>query len=83
MIAILLLCKVSVAKAVECDVAELAICAPVFTLSQPPSKACCSKVREQQPCLYEYLKDPLLKPFVDFPYARRAVKACYVPSPKC
>ncbi|KAK2986774.1 hypothetical protein RJ640_010999 [Escallonia rubra] len=84
MMAMLLLCQVSVTKAVTCTVAELASCTPAFTSpTLPPSKECCSKLMEQQPCFCGYLRDPALKPFIGSPNARRIVNACSVPIPKC
>ncbi|KAK4838187.1 hypothetical protein QYF36_011741 [Acer negundo] len=75
--------EVRVAKAVTCNPTELSSCAAAITSSAPPSSTCCSKVREQRPCLCGYLKDPNLKQYVNSPNARKVVTTCGVSYPQC
>uniref|UniRef100_A0A2C9WI91 Bifunctional inhibitor/plant lipid transfer protein/seed storage helical domain-containing protein n=1 Tax=Manihot esculenta TaxID=3983 RepID=A0A2C9WI91_MANES len=55
---------------------ELSSCLPAVTSSTPPSSTCCSKLREQKPCLCEYMKNPNLKQYINLPGARRVSSAC-------
>ncbi|KAK4341685.1 hypothetical protein RND71_040186 [Anisodus tanguticus] len=80
---VLFLGELLVTDAVTCSVTELTPCAAAITSSQPPSSACCSKLREQKPCLCGYLKNPNLRPYVNSPNAQRVAKTCGVPTPNC
>ncbi|CAH2049952.1 unnamed protein product [Thlaspi arvense] len=71
------------ADAVTCNPLELSPCIGAITSSQPPSRTCCDKVREQRPCLCGYLKDPNLRQYVNSPNARRVATTCGVPIPTC
>ncbi|KAK0595914.1 hypothetical protein LWI29_011057 [Acer saccharum] len=75
--------EVRVAKAVTCNPTELSPCMAAITSSAPPSSTCCSKVREQRPCLCGYIKDPNLKQYVNSPNARKVVSTCGVSYPQC
>ncbi|KAK3004406.1 hypothetical protein RJ639_018782 [Escallonia herrerae] len=80
---VLLLGEVHVTKAVNCVATELTPCAGAIMWSQPPSPACCGKLREQLPCLCQYLNNPALRPYVDSPNAQKVARVCNVPTPKC
>ncbi|GMH01088.1 hypothetical protein Nepgr_002927 [Nepenthes gracilis] len=69
--------------AVRCSPAELSSCASAITTASPPSRLCCRKLREQKPCLCNYLKNPTLGKFVNTPNARKVAAACRTPFPKC
>ncbi|PWA51736.1 Bifunctional inhibitor/plant lipid transfer protein/seed storage helical domain-containing protein [Artemisia annua] len=71
------------ANAVTCQVTQLAPCAAAITSSAPPSKQCCMKMKEQRPCLCQYIKNPSLKAYVSSPNAKKVSKTCGVPVPKC
>ncbi|XWS75500.1 hypothetical protein CRYUN_Cryun01aG0094500 [Craigia yunnanensis] len=71
------------AEAVTCDPSQLSPCAPAITSSTPPSATCCSKLKEQQPCLCGYLKNPALKQFVGNPNAKKVASTCGVAIPNC
>ncbi|MBA0879797.1 hypothetical protein Goshw_027858 [Gossypium schwendimanii] len=71
------------AEAVTCNPGELAPCSPALTSSTPPSSACCSKLKAQQPCLCGYIKNPSLKQYVNSPNAKKVASTCGVPYPKC
>ncbi|KAJ9550323.1 hypothetical protein OSB04_014368 [Centaurea solstitialis] len=69
--------------AVTCVVTELAPCAAAISSSSPPSQQCCSKIKEQRPCLCQYLKNPSLRGYVNSPNAKKVATTCGVPIPKC
>ncbi|OWM84645.1 non-specific lipid-transfer protein 2-like [Punica granatum] len=82
-VAVLLLAAAAAPKAVAvtCDAKELLACLPAFEGSPTPSSECCSKLKEQQPCLCGYLKDPNLKKYWGSPKAKTIADACGVPYP--
>ncbi|XP_042498831.1 non-specific lipid-transfer protein 2-like [Macadamia integrifolia] len=80
---VLLLAEAQVSMAVTCKPTELASCASAIMSATPPSKLCCSKIKEQKPCLCNYLKDPNLKKFVSSPNARKVANTCGTPFPSC
>ena len=71
------------AKAVTCSPLQLSSCIAAITSSAPPSSTCCTKLREQRPCLCGYLKDPNLRQYVNSPGARKVASTCGVPFPSC
>ncbi|KAK4733417.1 hypothetical protein R3W88_007678 [Solanum pinnatisectum] len=79
------LSELLVTEAVTCSFTELIPCVGVITLSQPPSLACCIKLRKQKPCLCGYLKNPSLKPYVNSPNAQKVAKTygVYLSTPSC
>ncbi|CAL5209993.1 unnamed protein product [Lathyrus oleraceus] len=68
---------------VTCNALQLSACANAITSSNPPSATCCSKLKEQKPCLCKYLKDPSLKKFVNSPNAIKVADICDSPFPIC
>ncbi|KAK3017022.1 hypothetical protein RJ639_006533 [Escallonia herrerae] len=60
--------------AVTCSALQLSPCASAITSASTPSPTCCSKIKEQRPCLCKYLKDPNLKKFISSPNARKECK---------
>ncbi|KAJ8753720.1 hypothetical protein K2173_026396 [Erythroxylum novogranatense] len=75
--------EVQVTLAVTCNPTELSPCVSAITSNSPPSQLCCDKIKEQKPCLCQYLNDPRLKKFVDSPNARKVASTCGTPYPKC
>lgn len=69
------------AESVTCKVTELMPCLPALTGQPKPTPACCTKLKEQKPCLCGYLKDPALKKFWSNPNAKKVADACKVPIP--
>ncbi|KAI3818850.1 hypothetical protein L1987_12671 [Smallanthus sonchifolius] len=69
--------------AVTCQVTQLAACASAMSSSSQPSAQCCAKIKEQRPCLCQYMKNPTLKAFVTSPNAKKVAKTCGVPIPTC
>ncbi|KAJ7943110.1 non-specific lipid-transfer protein 2-like [Quillaja saponaria] len=74
--------RVSMA-AVNCNPLELSSCASAMTTSNPPTAVCCSKLKEQRPCLCQYLKDPKLQKLVNSPNAKKVAATCGSPFPTC
>ncbi|KAJ6766583.1 BIFUNCTIONAL INHIBITOR/LIPID-TRANSFER PROTEIN/SEED STORAGE 2S ALBUMIN SUPERFAMILY PROTEIN [Salix purpurea] len=82
-VVVMFLAEAKVSEAVTCNPGELSSCLGAITSSSPPSTTCCSKLKEQKPCLCGYLKNPALKQFVSSPGARKVASACGVPYPSC
>ncbi|KAK2974696.1 hypothetical protein RJ640_021911 [Escallonia rubra] len=69
---VLLLGGAHVSMAVTCSALQLSPCASAIMSATTPSPTCCSKIKEQRPCLCKYLKDPNLKKFISSPNAKKA-----------
>lgn len=78
-----LLARTDLSMGVSCNVLQLSACASAITTSNPPTEACCTKLKEQRECLCQYLKDPNLKRLVSSPNARKVADACGSPFPTC
>ncbi|WCJ21924.1 Bifunctional inhibitor/lipid-transfer protein/seed storage 2S albumin superfamily protein [Euphorbia peplus] len=78
-----ILAEVEVTMAVTCSPTELSSCVSAITSSSPPSKLCCTKIKEQKPCLCQYFRNPNLKKFIDTPNARKVAATCKTAFPKC
>ncbi|XP_048129386.1 non-specific lipid-transfer protein 2-like [Rhodamnia argentea] len=75
--------RAPVAEAVTCSPTELSSCMSAITSSAPPSALCCSKLRQQRPCLCGYIRNPNLRQYVTSPNAMRVASTCGVPTPTC
>ncbi|CAN8302883.1 unnamed protein product [Cochlearia groenlandica] len=82
-ILLIMVAKPPVAEGATCSAMELAPCAAAMTSSSPPSESCCSKLREQKPCLCGYMRNPMLRQYVSSPNARKVSKSCNIPPPNC
>ncbi|KAL1531864.1 non-specific lipid-transfer protein 2-like [Salvia divinorum] len=82
-LAMLALAQVEVAAAVTCNPLQLSPCAAAITSSGKPSATCCAKLKEQRPCLCQYMRNPNLQKFIKSPGAKRVSSACHIPYPKC
>ncbi|KAH7658427.1 Bifunctional inhibitor/lipid-transfer protein/seed storage 2S albumin protein [Dioscorea alata] len=81
---ILLLLQSSPVISVTCRVAELSPCAgPILAGNSTIPAQCCSKLKEQQPCLCQYKKNPAYSAFVNSPNAKKVAKSCGVSIPSC
>lgn len=69
--------------AVTCNPLELISCSGAIKSGQNPSAECCAKLKEQQPCFCQYVRNPLFKPYVDSPNAKKIVAACGIQPPTC
>ncbi|XAR52450.1 hypothetical protein NMG60_11020539 [Bertholletia excelsa] len=73
----------SKAAAVTCNPMALSACADAITSSQPPTSTCCNKLKEQRPCLCQYIKDPNLQTLINSPNANKVAVTCGSPFPTC
>ena len=84
---VLLLCAAAAPRgadaATACDATQLTPCAGAIIGNSPPTAACCSRLKEQQPCLCTYARDPNLRRYVNSPNGKNALAACKVPVPSC
>ncbi|CAL9214100.1 Bifunctional inhibitor/plant lipid transfer protein/seed storage helical domain [Arabidopsis suecica] len=64
-----------------CVVTDLIACLPAVTGGSPPSTECCTKLKEKQSCFCEYMKSPLVAPYMTS--AKQVLEACGVPVPVC
>ncbi|KAI7749008.1 hypothetical protein M8C21_009914 [Ambrosia artemisiifolia] len=82
-LAIVLLGNAQNTNAATCNVQELLPCATYLSSGAPPSVACCSKLKAQQPCFCTYLKNPSAGQYINSPNAKKIASACGVAFPKC
>ncbi|CDP00664.1 unnamed protein product [Coffea canephora] len=80
---LLVLGGIEKAKAVTCNPLQLSPCANAITSSSSPTAICCSKIKEQRPCLCSYMRNPNLKKFISSPNARKVANTCGTPFPQC
>ncbi|KAG8373754.1 hypothetical protein BUALT_Bualt11G0058000 [Buddleja alternifolia] len=80
---VVLVVEVHETTAVTCNPVALSPCMSAMTGSSQPSAECCSKLREQQPCFCGYMKNPMLKPYVDSPNAKKVAATCGIAAPRC
>ncbi|KAH7857772.1 hypothetical protein Vadar_016345 [Vaccinium darrowii] len=83
MVVLVLAYETEVSMAVTCTPTELSPCVTAITSGKPPSQLCCAKIKQQKPCLCQYIKNPNLKKFVTSPNAKKVASTCGVPIPKC
>ncbi|KAF8676257.1 hypothetical protein HU200_047129 [Digitaria exilis] len=67
----------------KCDPLALRPCAPVVIYGARPSGECCSKLREQMPCLCRYRKNPDLGRYINSREGRRIASRCRVRRLRC
>ncbi|CAN6727739.1 unnamed protein product [Malus baccata var. baccata] len=51
--------------------------------SNSPTPVCCKKLKEQSPCLCQYVKNPNLQRLVNSPNAKKVADTCGSPFPTC
>ncbi|XP_038680123.1 non-specific lipid-transfer protein 2-like [Tripterygium wilfordii] len=83
MLVLLLAEQTQVTEAVTCSPVQLSPCVNAITSSSQPSQLCCSRIKEQKPCLCGYFRNPNLKKFIETPNARKVADTCGTPFPKC
>ncbi|MCL7033179.1 hypothetical protein MKW94_029769 [Papaver nudicaule] len=81
--AMMLMSNMSVSMAANCQATELSPCLSAITSSAPPTPLCCTKLKQQEPCLCQYVKNPSLGQYVNSPNARKMAQTCHVAIPKC
>uniref|UniRef100_A0A0E0L5D6 Bifunctional inhibitor/plant lipid transfer protein/seed storage helical domain-containing protein n=1 Tax=Oryza punctata TaxID=4537 RepID=A0A0E0L5D6_ORYPU len=84
-VAVVVLCAAAAAPGAEaaCDALQLSPCAGAIIGNAAPSASCCSRMKEQQPCLCQYARDPNLQRYVNSPNGKKVLAACHVPVPSC
>lgn len=80
---IVLLGNAQKANAQTCNPQELRLCVVYLSNGAPPSAACCSKLKAQQPCYCRYTKNPNLGKYLNSPNAAKVATACGLSIPKC
>ncbi|KAL3845929.1 hypothetical protein ACJIZ3_003332 [Penstemon smallii] len=80
---VVLVAEVKDAAAANCTPTELSSCAAALITVGTPSRVCCVKLKEQQPCFCSYIKNPSFKAYVDSPIAKKIAAACGVAIPNC
>ncbi|KAI3900043.1 hypothetical protein MKW98_000943 [Papaver atlanticum] len=78
----MMMSNMSVSRA-ACVAMELQPCLSAIATSAPPTALCCAKLKQQQSCLCQYVKDPNLGKYVNSPNAKKMVQKCGVAIPKC
>lgn len=66
-----------------CEPTKLLACLPAIQTGGAPSTDCCTGLVAQEPCLCDYIKNPIYKDYVTSPNARKTMEACSVPYPGC
>ncbi|MQM22254.1 hypothetical protein Taro_055304 [Colocasia esculenta] len=82
LVLLLVASQLPAAESATCNLNQLLPCSRAYFSSVPPSAACCAKVREQQPCFCQYLRNPNLRNYVNSPNTRRIEAACRVSYPR-
>ncbi|XP_075524173.1 non-specific lipid-transfer protein 2-like [Primulina tabacum] len=72
-----------VSGAVTCNPLQLSPCAAAIISSSNPSATCCNKLKEQKPCLCQYMMNPNLQKFINSPGAKKVAYFCDAPFPTC
>ncbi|KAL6007577.1 hypothetical protein ACLOJK_033075 [Asimina triloba] len=75
--------NVQVSQAATCNPMALSPCATAILAASPPTSLCCTKLREQRPCLCSYLKNPNLKKYITSANAQKVALTCKAPFPNC
>ncbi|GFZ12231.1 hypothetical protein Acr_23g0006160 [Actinidia rufa] len=83
MVSLVLVYEAEVCLGVTCDPLELSPCLSAIVNGSPPSKQCCTKLKQQVPCLCQYIKDPNFSKYVTNPNAKKVASACGVTIPTC
>ncbi|XP_018444658.1 non-specific lipid-transfer protein 2-like [Raphanus sativus] len=74
---------VDTAVGAACDAKQLQPCLAAITGGGQPSGDCCAKLKEQQPCLCGFAKNPAFAQYISSPNSRKLLSACGVPYPSC
>ncbi|XAR72313.1 hypothetical protein NMG60_11018908 [Bertholletia excelsa] len=82
-IVVLLVEGCHVTTGATCNPMELSPCASAIVSAKPPTPICCRKLKEQKPCLCQYLKNPNLQKFIKSPNANKVAATCGSPFPSC
>ncbi|KAL7609789.1 hypothetical protein Lser_V15G11751 [Lactuca serriola] len=75
--------QLSAEAVADCNPIQLSPCATAILSSTTPTETCCGKIKEQRPCLCNYIKNPRLQKFINTPNARKVADTCGTPFPAC
>ncbi|KAF6137319.1 hypothetical protein GIB67_036356 [Kingdonia uniflora] len=75
--------EVRVSTAVNCVIQDLIPCLNAVTTPAPPSALCCSKLIVQGSCFCQYLKNPLVKSFLNPSNVQKINSKCSFTPPTC
>ncbi|CAH2036482.1 unnamed protein product [Thlaspi arvense] len=64
-----------------CNPLRLLPCLPATTIGLPPTPECCNRLKVQESCLCDYIKNPDYS--ISSPKSRIMLEACKVPYPSC
>ena len=67
----------------KCNPLALRPCAALVIYGARPSGECCAKVRELEPCLCRYSRNPDLRRFINSREGRRIAAVCRVRRLRC
>ncbi|KAL4577591.1 hypothetical protein LXL04_013701 [Taraxacum kok-saghyz] len=70
-------------EAVVCNLLSLSPCLGPALFFTPPPGMCCGRLREQLPCLCEYVRNVNYGQLLSSSGPRRVVQACGVVVPNC
>ncbi|KAL7149387.1 hypothetical protein ABFS83_05G037100 [Erythranthe nasuta] len=71
------------AAVMNCNPVQLSPCAAAISSSGNPSGQCCAKIKQQRPCLCQYMKNPFLQKLINSPGAKKVAASCGTPFPTC
>ncbi|CAN8265955.1 unnamed protein product [Cochlearia groenlandica] len=66
-----------------CTDIEITGCVPAILIGTKPSQECCDKLKAQEPCFCDFIKNPAFTQYVSSPQARLALAACVISYPTC
>lgn len=70
-------------EAATCSASQLSPCLGAIQGGTAPSQDCCARLKNQQPCICGFMKDPNLRQYVNSPNARKVAGQCGVSIPSC
>ncbi|CAN7054366.1 non-specific lipid-transfer protein 2 [Brassica rapa] len=71
-----------VAAAEQCNPMQLMPCEDAIMKGSTPSNECCTRLKQQQHCICQYMKNPNFKSFLNSPNAKMVASHCQC-KPKC
>ncbi|CAH8359331.1 unnamed protein product [Eruca vesicaria subsp. sativa] len=71
-----------VAAVEQCNPMQLMPCKDAILNGSNPSNICCAKLKEQQHCVCQYMRNPNFKSFFNSPNAKMVATHCQC-QPKC
>lgn len=66
-----------------CDMKELSSACEEAKKTGDPDAGCCAMLKKHEPCLCQYMKDPVVRAFVNTHKGRHIYAICKEPLPSC